>query len=432
MSVLGRAPLRPDGGLVARGARRRGLGDRLPQRRVLRAAGGRSATSPTCAWRTGSSPRAGTGSAGACAPHDAIAFHRAFGVAPASCARPRLTLTREQLLEGGARLLGDWFADAWEDPARRGWGVAFSDPAARAAYVPEDRLRDARARRALRARRAGGAAALVDVPAGRAARPPTRRSPRSPTRRAGPTSAARCGRFTALRSGGLEGQTFEIEVVAHPAPRTPVFTRGYVTATGLHTEPDAIVERSSAARRWTSPRSRTARRPRLLLELTTHEGHFLGPAVSRLVVWEEDGGARSSATSASGTRCRRTWPSRSGSPAGGAGRVLGRRGAGAVDAHQLRWGGDVNRGWVGERAERRTGRRRTCLDGRRRRRSHVGVRGVGPPPTPPPSTSRRRTAPAAARARSAAASPRPREHEPAPTSWTRRATRRRPPRRARR
>jgi hypothetical protein len=31
--------------------------------------------------------------------------------------------------------------------------------------------------------------------------------------------------------------------------------------------------------------------PRLLLELTTHAGHFLGPAVSRLVIWEEDGAA---------------------------------------------------------------------------------------------------------------------------------------------
>ncbi len=34
------------------------------------------------------------------------------------------------------------------------------------------------------------------------------------------------GRFTALRSGGLPVQTFEIEVVAEPTPRSPVFTRG--------------------------------------------------------------------------------------------------------------------------------------------------------------------------------------------------------------
>ena len=41
------------------------------------------------------------------------------------------------------------------------------------------------------------------------------------------------GRFTPLRGGGLLGQTFEIEVVAEPAPRSPLFTRGYVTCTTL-------------------------------------------------------------------------------------------------------------------------------------------------------------------------------------------------------
>src|SRR5215204_3163009 len=55
---------------------------------------------------------------------DVLAFHRAFG-ADRFLRAPRLRLTREQLLAGGERLLGDGFAAAWHDPARRGCGVAF-------------------------------------------------------------------------------------------------------------------------------------------------------------------------------------------------------------------------------------------------------------------------------------------------------------------
>ena len=100
------------------------------------------------------------------------------------------------------------------------------------------------------------------------------------------------GRFTPLRSGGLAGQTFEIEVVAHPAPRTPVFTRGYVTATALHEDRaaiDGVLDRAAAG--LGEPALPPGAEPRLLLELTTHAGHFLGPAVSRLVVWEDERGA---------------------------------------------------------------------------------------------------------------------------------------------
>ncbi len=100
------------------------------------------------------------------------------------------------------------------------------------------------------------------------------------------------GRFTPLRSGGLAGQTFEIEVVAHPALRTPVFTRGYVTATALHEDraaSDAVLDRAAAG--LGEPALPPGSEPRLLLELTTHAGHFLGPAVSRLVVWEDERGA---------------------------------------------------------------------------------------------------------------------------------------------
>lgn len=220
--------------------------------------------------------------------HDAVAFHRAFG-ADRFLRSPRLTLSHEQLLAGAARLLGDDFAAAWADPARRGWGIAFGSPEERAAYSPERRLRHA-------------ALGPVTPPAA----PDDARNwstyPPVPLRSADAAIAALAdpsrwpdfgcglGRFTALRSGGLLGQTFEIEVVAQPAPRTPVLTRGYVTATGLHDDPAAIAAILGRAALGAPPLPADAT-PRLLLELTTHAGHFLGPAVSRLVIWEQDGEA---------------------------------------------------------------------------------------------------------------------------------------------
>ena len=79
-------------------------------------------------------------------------------------------------------------------------------------------------------------------------------------------------------------------MVAQPAPRTPIFTRGYVTATGLHEDPAAIGAALGRAQLG-APAVPPGGTPRLLLELTTHAGHFLGPAVSRLVIWEQDGAA---------------------------------------------------------------------------------------------------------------------------------------------
>ena len=78
---------------------------------------------------------------------DVAAFHRAFGAdrlrRAARLDKP--TLERDELLEGGDRLLGDGFADGYGDPERTGWGIVFADAAERAAYVPEDRLAAARA-----------------------------------------------------------------------------------------------------------------------------------------------------------------------------------------------------------------------------------------------------------------------------------------------
>jgi hypothetical protein len=222
--------------------------------------------------------------------HDVVAFHRACGK-DRFLRAPRLRLTHQQLLECGERLLGDGFAAAWDDPARRGWGVAFTDPHARAGYEPERRLRAA----------ALGPLTPPIAPPGQrrwSTYPPVA-LPSAAAAIAALSEPARwpdfgcaLGRFTALRGGGLEGQTFEIEVVAHPAPRTPVFTRGYVTATALHDDQAAIaavLERAAIG--LGEPPLPSCAAPRLLLELTTHAGHFLGPAVSRLVVWEEGGAA---------------------------------------------------------------------------------------------------------------------------------------------
>jgi hypothetical protein len=220
--------------------------------------------------------------------HDALAFHRAFG-ADRFLRTPRLTLTHEQLLAGAGRLLGDEFATAWHDAARRGWGIAFGSPDERAAYDPSRRLRDAALGpltppAAPEGERHWSTYPPVPLPSADAAiailADPSR----------WPDFGCGLGRFTALRPGGLLGQTFEIEVVAHPAPRTPVFTRGYVTATGLYDDPAAIAARLDRAVLDEHALPPGAA-PRLLLELTTHAGHFLGPAVSRLVIWEQDGAA---------------------------------------------------------------------------------------------------------------------------------------------
>ena len=68
---------------------------------------------------------------------DLAAFVAAFGAA-------RLkglgTLNRAALEGGGARLVGDWFPDAYADPERRAWGIAFPDAEERAAYDPGRRF----------------------------------------------------------------------------------------------------------------------------------------------------------------------------------------------------------------------------------------------------------------------------------------------------
>jgi hypothetical protein len=236
------------------------------------------------------------------APHrrlhvtDLAGFHRAFGGRRLRAPR-RGTLEHAELLAGGAALLGDWFPAAAEDPARRAHGVAFETRESREAFDPSLRRRHAALGLLSPPREPASAqhwhtypAVVLPAPAAALA------FLRDPAR--WPDAAVPGGRFTALGPGGLAGQTFEIEVNVRPAPQLPIFTRGYVTCTAvLEAGPslDAWAEDVGAAVAAAAPGDPApvpaGARPLLAVELTTHEGHFLGRAVSRLVAYEDAEGA---------------------------------------------------------------------------------------------------------------------------------------------
>jgi hypothetical protein len=232
---------------------------------------------------------------------DALAFHGAFGRERFvdGSRSPRGTMDREQLLTGAERLLGDWFGDAYADDARRAWGIAFESVAAREAYRPEERLRKARLG-ALTPGTAPGREQTwhtyppVEVPSADGviaalSRPET-----------WPDYASEVGRFTPVRTGGLAGQTFEIEVAAGTARGRPVYTRGYVTITTLVSSADPaalgayVDELNDGLARFgrdEPPAVPDGATPILAFDLTTHEGHFMGSGNNRLVLFEEGGRA---------------------------------------------------------------------------------------------------------------------------------------------
>lgn len=228
---------------------------------------------------------------------DLPAFHRAFGRQRfATADSGRGTLNRTQLLEGAARLCGDWFPDAYADDRRRGWGVAFATPQERAAYDPESRLRLAR---------------LGPLPPGRAPAeeqtwhtyPPVAMPSADAVIAAltapetWPDYASEIGRFTPLRRGALDGQTFEIEVAAGTRSGRPVFTRGYVTITQLVTpaDPAALrawfdaLEDGLARHGQDEPRAvPEGGEPLVGFDLTTHAGHFMGAGHNRLLLYTHE------------------------------------------------------------------------------------------------------------------------------------------------
>ena len=202
-----------------------------------------------------------------------------------------LRLDHTALCVGAERLLGPWFCAAWDDPERRRHGIAFETREEAERFDPALRLRDAalgdltppRSGRAERQRRSyprvelphpGRALALLEEPA------------------RWPDMSCAAGRITALRRGGLEGQTFEIEVALEGIPRAPVLTRGYVTATAVWRAGDPVLDRGLEALGVLGgePVVPAGGQPLVHVELTTHDGHFLDRAISHVVLGEHAAG----------------------------------------------------------------------------------------------------------------------------------------------
>lgn len=231
---------------------------------------------------------------------DLPSFHAAYGRERFdTAASPRGTLSRDQVLDGAASLLGDWFPDAYTDDGRRGWGMVFETEGDRIAYDHGRRM---------------GVAELGEPTPGTAppheqtwhTYPPVEMPSAEATIAAltaperWPDFASEIGRFTPLRPGGLDGQTFEIEVAAGVDAGLPVFTRGYVTITTLVTPDDqaalrawfAALEEGLAAHGDDEPRAvPEGGEPLVGFDLTTHRGHFMGNGHNRLLLYLHEGRA---------------------------------------------------------------------------------------------------------------------------------------------
>jgi hypothetical protein len=217
---------------------------------------------------------------------DRRAFHSAFDA-------PRLglfrSLDREALLEGGRRLFGDWFPNAWSDPARRAYGIVFETSAERRSFDPALRPRHAAVRRMTPpreppARQRWATYPPVALPDPDAALELLRRPARWPDF----SSAA--GSFTPLGGGGLRGQTFEIVLTLHPTPHALVLTRGYVTCTDVRLRGAPLREAAARAAEHAEGLPDAAE-PLAYIELTTHAGHFMGRGISRLIVYSAADGS---------------------------------------------------------------------------------------------------------------------------------------------
>jgi hypothetical protein len=231
---------------------------------------------------------------------DLRSFHHAFGHERfATDDSRRGTLSRTQLLDGAARLLGGWFPAGYADDDRRGWGIAFQTAQARAAYDPACRMALASLGRltpesAPLDEQVWHTYPAVEMPSAEAViaaltAPET-----------WPDVASEIGRFTPLRAGGLDGQTFEIEVAAGTDAGRPIFTRGYVTITTLVTPDDppalatwfAALEDGLARYGKDEPRAVPAGgQPLVGFDLTTHQGHFMGNGHNRLLLYTHEGKA---------------------------------------------------------------------------------------------------------------------------------------------
>ena len=231
---------------------------------------------------------------------DLPAFHRAYAAHRFDTGDSgRGTLSRRQLLDGAGALIGDWFADAYADDARRAWGIAFPTVEERDGYDHSRRMSLARLgpltpESAPVEEQVWHTYPAVSMPSaegviGALTRPET-----------WPDYASALGRFTPLRPGGLDGQTFEIEVAAGTESGRPVFTRGYVTITTLVTpdDPEALArwfaELEEGLARYGKDEPRAVPdggTPLVGFDLTTHRGHFMGAGHNRLVLYLHEGEA---------------------------------------------------------------------------------------------------------------------------------------------
>ena len=231
---------------------------------------------------------------------DVLAFHRAFfreRILDATHT-PRGRLDREQLFAGAARLIGPWFEEAYLDNERRAHGIAFETIAERDAYKPELRLRHAKL----------GAPTPPELPRNEQVwhtynpveiSSPARTLAALSRPETWPDYASDLGRFTAVRSGGLDGQTFEIEVISALTPRTPAILRGYVSVTRFFSRERNPEELEKYAARVSELMVRYGRdqppayppgcTPLAIVCLDTHEGHFMGRGRNRLMAYELDG-----------------------------------------------------------------------------------------------------------------------------------------------
>jgi hypothetical protein len=227
---------------------------------------------------------------------DLPAFHRAFGSERFGAGG---RLSREALERGAAKLIGEWFPEAYADDGRRAWGMAFETVEERDAYDPSYRLALAElgeltAETAPLEEQVWHTYEPVEMPSAEGViaaltRPET-----------WPDYASELGRFTPLRSGGLAGQTFEIEVAANTRTALPIFTRGYVTITSLVTPADPVTLRGwfealeDGMARYGKDEPRVVpegAEPLVGFDLTTHRGHFMGSGHNRLTLYTHEGKA---------------------------------------------------------------------------------------------------------------------------------------------
>ena len=233
---------------------------------------------------------------------DVLAFHRAFFRERIldSAHTPRGMLDRDQLFAGAARLIGPWFEQAYLDDERRAHGIAF-ETTRRArrlqARVPPAPRQARRSHPPVRPRNEQVWHTYDPV---RSARPRAR-SQALARPETWPDYGSDLGRFTAVRSGGLAGQTFEIEVISALTPRTPAILRGYVSVNRFFTREQHEADLEHYAARLSELMVRYGRdqppayppgcTPLAGVCLDTHEGHFMGRGRNRLLVYELDGQA---------------------------------------------------------------------------------------------------------------------------------------------